>query len=300
MPKWQNQKFNHTAHITPFNTVYSLLLFSLHIAKIHQAITWRCELKTIIQLHPFRALVTFGKRQTNRPDTIGNSGCSFLKLLFCQTLCINDWTAARCWPTKSKNAAMMGNLEVPAKRKLVSLLYISIGKTGRKMLMGKFPNINLLLIELQALVQNCTECFQTRRNRTLDCHIFLSRKQKPTETLHQLWNVLNGLAACYDFGNQTEGLVHDIFVLNMINKQVQEKLCTQPKENPAEALQFAIAFEDGLNRQKSYGYRKEICRFQRKTSKSIGICVLRATRERQLHKESQNSYCEKRNEVNQL
>ena len=83
-------------------------------------------------------------------------------------------------------AAMMGNLEeVPAKRKLVSLLYISIGKTGRKMLMDKFPNINILLIELRTLVQNCMECFQTRRNRTLDRHIFLSRKQKPTETLHQ-------------------------------------------------------------------------------------------------------------------
>ena len=155
----------------------------------------------------------------------------------------------------SRNAAMMGNLEeVPAKRKLVSLLYISIGKTGRKMLMDKFPNINILLIELQALVQICTECFQTRRNRILDSHIFLSRKQKPTETLHHFWNVLNGLAACCDFSNQTEGLVHDIFVLNMINKQVQEKLCTESKENPAEALLFAIAFEDGLKRQKSYGY----------------------------------------------
>ena len=58
-----------------------------------------------------------------------------------------------------RNAAMMGNLEVPAKRKLVSLLYISIRKTGRKMLMDKFPKINILLIELQALVQNCTELF---------------------------------------------------------------------------------------------------------------------------------------------
>ena len=66
--------------------------------------------------------------------------------------------------------------------------------------------------------------------------------------------MLNGLAARCDFGNQTEGLVHDIFVLNMNNKQIQEKLCTESKENPAEALQFAIAFEDGLKRQKSYGY----------------------------------------------
>ena len=152
-------------------------------------------------------------------------------------------------------AALMGNLEeIPAKRKVVSLLYISIGKIARKMLMDKFPRINILLIELRELMQNCAECFQIRRNRTLDRHTFLSRKQKPAETLNQFWNALNGLAARCNFGDQTESLVHDIFVLNMANKQVQEKLCTEPKETPAEALQFAIAFEDGLKRQKSYGY----------------------------------------------
>ena len=81
-------------------------------------------------------------------------------------------------------AAMMGNLEEePAKRKVTSLLYISIGKTGRKMLMDKFPHINILLIQLNNFLQHCVECFQTRRNRTLDRHTFLSRKQKPTESL---------------------------------------------------------------------------------------------------------------------
>ena len=152
-------------------------------------------------------------------------------------------------------AALMRNLEeIPAKRKIVSLLYISIGKNGRKMLMDKFPTINILLIELRELLQNCNECFQIQRNRTLDRHVFLSRKQKPSESLNQFWNALNGLAAKCDFGEQTESLVHDIFVLNMANKQVQEKLCTELKETPAEALQFAIAFEDGLKLQKSYGY----------------------------------------------
>ena len=121
------------------------------------------------------------------------------------------------------------------------------------MLMDKLPNINILIIELRNIVQHCTECFQTRRNRIFDRHSFLSRKQKPNETLNQFWNNLNGLAARCDFGNQTEGLVHDIFILNMNNKQVQEKLCTEPKETPAEALQLAIAFEDGLKRQRSYG-----------------------------------------------
>ena len=57
-----------------------------------------------------------------------------------------------------------------------------------------------------------------------------------------------------NYGNQTDGLVHDIFVLNMANKQVQEKLCTEPKDNPADALQYAIAVEDGIKRQNSYGY----------------------------------------------
>ena len=118
--------------------------------------------------------------------------------------------------------------------------------------MDKFPQINILTYQLQDIAQNCTECFQVRRNRTLDRLTFLSRKQNPNETLHQFWNILNGLAAKCDFGNQTEWLVYDIFVLNMANKQVQEKLCTEPKDNPADDLQFAIAFEDGLKR--IYGY----------------------------------------------
>ena len=64
-------------------------------------------------------------------------------------------------------AAMVGNLEeVPAKRQLVFLLYISFGKTGRKL--DIFPNFNISLIDLRYIVQNCMECFQTRRNRTLD------------------------------------------------------------------------------------------------------------------------------------
>ena len=38
----------------------------------------------------------------------------------------------------------------------------------------------------------------------------------------------------------------------MANKQVQEKLCTEQKDTPADALQFANAFEDGLKRQRTY------------------------------------------------
>ena len=43
-----------------------------------------------------------------------------------------------------------------------------------------------------------------------------------------------------------------MFRLHMTNKKVQEKLCTEPKE-PEQALEFAIAFEEGIKRQKSHG-----------------------------------------------
>ena len=43
-----------------------------------------------------------------------------------------------------------------------------------------------------------------------------------------------------------------MFILHMNNRKVQEKLCTEPKE-PDQALEFAIAFEEGVKRQKAYG-----------------------------------------------
>ena len=126
--------------------------------------------------------------------------------------------------------ALIGNLEEnAAARKVISLLCLSLGKNGRKMNMVNFPQINILLIHLPQFLQICKECFHRRRNRTMDRHTFLSTKQRPTESLQRFCNALNGMAARCNFGNQTEGLVYDMFVLNMSNEQVQEKFCTEPK-----------------------------------------------------------------------
>ena len=116
------------------------------------------------------------------------------------------------------------------------------------MLTDKFPHTNIFVI-----LERCAECFEVKRNRILDRHAFFSRKQQPAESSHQFWNYLNGLAPKCDFGEQTQSLVYDMFVLNMSNKQVQERLCTEPKEDPTAALQFAIAFEEGIRRQKTIG-----------------------------------------------
>ena len=85
----------------------------------------------------------------------------------------------------------------------------------------------------------------------MDRHKFLNRKQKDEESLEQFWHALNRLAANCDFGTQTKGLVYDIFVSNMKKTLVQEKLFTEPKDNPEKALKFAIAFEQGTQQKKT-------------------------------------------------
>ena len=93
-------------------------------------------------------------------------------------------------------------------------------KNWPKIVMVRASSKNILLIELQENVRPWSECFQTRRNRTLDRHTFVPREQKPTETLNYFWNVLKGVAARCDSRNQKEGLVHD---LNMNKKQFKNK-----------------------------------------------------------------------------
>ena len=53
-------------------------------------------------------------------------------------------------------SAMLGNLTLQAAtRKAVSLLYIRIGEIRRKMLMDKYPNIRIFVIEQVELMENC-------------------------------------------------------------------------------------------------------------------------------------------------
>ena len=97
---------------------------------------------------------------------------------------------------------------------------------------------------LREIKENCENCFIIPRNRTLDRYEFFSKKQQQIETLRQFWNVLTGLAAICDFGEQTNSLIKDAYIQNMSNKTVQQRLSPEPEEEPEEALRFAVAFEE--------------------------------------------------------
>ena len=106
---------------------------------------------------------------------------------------------------RPRNTALMGGLEYDiAEKKVISLLYLSIGGAGRKTLTDKYPEMDIVEVTLERLLNNCQATFQKQRNRCLDRVKFFQRKQQPNETLSQFWNVLNGLAAKGEFGDQTK------------------------------------------------------------------------------------------------
>ena len=85
--------------------------------------------------------------------------------------------------------------EDPANKKVVSVLYLSLGEAARKLFKDKYPHMTLWNLKVRELIQLATDCFQIKRNRNLDRHEFFSRMQQPGETLQQFWHTLNGLVA---------------------------------------------------------------------------------------------------------
>ena len=150
--------------------------------------------------------------------------------------------------------ALIGDMpEEAAEKKVVTWLFLSVGEPARKLFKDKYPELSVWTLQTRDMLQRCENCFHIARNRTLDRHKFLSRKQQANESLQQLWHALNGLASKCELGEITQTLMHDVFILNMNNKKVQEKLCVEPFNDPQEALQYAISYEEGIKRQRSMG-----------------------------------------------
>ena len=137
-------------------------------------------------------------------------------------------------------------------KKANSVLYLAPGMAARKTISDKFPTVNTARNTLVDLIKTCKDCFEKPKNETLDRFKFLRRTQNEQETLRQFWNALNDLATKYNFGNITESLVKDVLIVNMSNKDVQQKLCTEPKATIADTIQFAISYKEGAMRQQPF------------------------------------------------
>ena len=122
--------------------------------------------------------------------------------------------------------------EQAAERKVVSILFLSLGSAGRKNLTDRHPYKVISTERLAEMRETCDHTFKNqRRNRTLEGYKFFSRKQQNNETLRQFWNALTGLVARCDFGNQTESLIMDAFIQNMQKTPIKNGCARSQKKS---------------------------------------------------------------------
>ena len=66
--------------------------------------------------------------------------------------------------------------------------------------------------------------------------------------------------------------MHDVFILNMNNKKVQEKVCVELFIDPQETMQYAIFYEEGIKRQKSMGIG--VAESSKVAIKGVQVCAV--------------------------
>ena len=157
------------------------------------------------------------------------------------------------WDFKYQKKAEAGVLcgERPCNlcdQKCVSLLYLSIGTEGRRLLTQKFPHDNIYDLTTLILWEMMEIAFIRPRNITFDRYVFFSRKQKKGETVEQFYSILKELAENCDFENREEVIIRDIFITNMLDDDIQRELLRDTVD-PERALSIAVNMEMGHQNQ---------------------------------------------------
>ena len=130
----------------------------------------------------------------------------------------------------------------------MSLLYLSIGTEGRRLLTQKFPRDNIYDLTTLKLWEMMEIAFIRPRNITFDRNAFFSRNQKKGETVEQFYNILKELAENCDFENREEVIIRDIFITNMCDDDIQRKLLRDTVD-PKRAISIAVNMEMGHKNQ---------------------------------------------------
>ena len=133
-------------------------------------------------------------------------------------------------------------------RKTVSLLYLSIGIEGRRILNSKNPHILINTLATVHFWKIVEEAFIRPRNITFNRHVFLIRKQLRGETVEHFYGKLKELAENCGFEIKEETLIRDVFITNLMDPDIQKKLLKQTVE-PRQALEPAINMKLGMRNQ---------------------------------------------------
>ncbi len=125
-----------------------------------------------------------------------------------------------------------------------------LGLEGRRQLVQRFPHVQLSELQFHELWDYLDQAFLVERNITVEQVKFLSRRQRPPETLEQYHAALTGLAAECRLGNLEDEIIRDVFISNIDHPELQGRFCIKML-SPMDLLREIQAYERGVGDQQT-------------------------------------------------
>ena len=140
-----------------------------------------------------------------------------------------------------------------ADRKTVSMLYLSLGTEGRRIVCSWNPHLKMDILTTAELWNIMEATFIRQRNITFDSfdrYMHLTTKQSKGESIEHFFGKLKELSENCELGRRTQEdtLIRDLFIANMQDPEIQRELFRETLE-PAQALRLAINMELGQRNQ---------------------------------------------------
>ena len=101
---------------------------------------------------------------------------------------------------------------IQADRKTVSMLYLSLGTEGRRIICSRNPHLKMDTLTTVELWSNMESTFIHQRNITIDRYMLLTTKQSKRESIEHFFGKLMELSEnCY-LGDQEDTLIRDLLL----------------------------------------------------------------------------------------
>ena len=135
-----------------------------------------------------------------------------------------------------------------ADRKTVSMLYLSLGTEGRRIVCSRNPHLKMDILTTAELWNIMEATFIRQQKITFDRYMLLTTKQSKGESIEHFFGKLNELSENCELGSGEDTLIRDLFIANMQEPEIQRELLRETLE-PAHALRLAINMELGQRNQ---------------------------------------------------
>ena len=150
---------------------------------------------------------------------------------------------------KVEDNAMFNGLQIAdIDKKLISQLYLALGREGQKCFSHKNPGKRILDINFAEFWELLKTTFMVTTNLTYERFKFFGRRQKENKSLEK---ILSELAKNCKLGQLESELVRDIFITNMRNVEIQKKLSIEYL-TPENVPSYVLVHEKGTKIHQQY------------------------------------------------